>query len=788
MDSLEEVVEARRFVQRFCQDHYPSLALFKFDSGVSFMNSVGEHRQRKPVQHLTTTATCIESLESCPQEFRPPDPERSLDGNRLGVEFARRALQREQHEWTSEGSAAIYCRCRALPLVLRRLPDAEWRTRRAEIRKHLERIFEQLSVDPARGGIGEVDETARRRPKAWYPPNAFHTYFALGIINKVEQRDQALFERLNLQAYRDTLRLWARQHLGFQVALHVEGSASLDTDQLAWAVAIHAKFAPRLASRSEEQDLLNAALKLLFSHQEPSGTWRHHRPLFHYTHAGNAHCYVFETFATLLRDALENRHPIVRAALVPYLGQLIALLSYAERSREPVRDGIDGFGWSSGHVARRTRPEGWATASVYTYAEMLRRLVGDQARFLALRGLKVQAARSRDRADAEETLARRGRTWARDDERTVAEQLFTAFVNPIHAREDRWPVRLEPDHQVFAADQARSAILFGPPGTSKTTIAGAVAGAIGWDYVEIHATDFLSEGLASVHSTADRIFARLMEIDHCVVLFDEVDELVRRRTGEPDASERFLTTAMLPKLAGLWKQRKVLFFVATNHVKAFDEAITRAQRFDLVLFVPPPSLPNKLVELSRILRVHYGIRFRIEPTAHDGLVHAAETALEAMLAQAQPAGERNEDGARRAAMDASLAKLILLRWDQIPELAWQMRCARQDRRRLTAQATLEEGLHRVSDPVLSTVDAYRDFARDRMLGRRDFGMRSTWRLDWRTPPDPLPRSVTRTSTGVLYYSRHGDWRGGHVGRWQLAPEPERPWIANVTAGGGRAHR
>ena len=53
---------------------------------------------------------------------------------------------------------------------------------------------------------------------------------------------------------------------------------------------------------------------------------------------------------------------------------------------------------------------------------------------------------------------------------------------------------------------ARSAILFGPPVTGKTSLVSAIAAAIVWDYVELHPSHFVAEGLPEVQHTADRIF------------------------------------------------------------------------------------------------------------------------------------------------------------------------------------------------------------------------------------------------------------------------------------------
>jgi hypothetical protein len=83
--------------------------------------------------------------------------------------------------------------------------------------------------------------------------------------------------------------------------------------------------------------------------------------------------------------------------------------------------------------------------------------------------------------------------------------------------------------------------------------------------------------------------------ERVVAFFDEIDELVRTRSKDTEeASSRFLTTSMLPRLHRLRESRRVVFLVATNHLEDFDVAISRPGRFDLVLPVMPPTADAKL--------------------------------------------------------------------------------------------------------------------------------------------------------------------------------------------------
>ena len=209
--------------------------------------------------------------------------------------------------------------------------------------------------------------------------------------------------------------------------------------------------------------------------------------------------------------------------------------------------------------------ESGLTASVFSYAQSLRRLTGIWCQEEALNSLNVVQSRS-DPTEAAESVDERGNTWGRNRIQ-VSDQLWTMFINPVRMQQS--PDGLEPDSQPIEENQARSAILFGPPGTSKTTLVRSVADVVRWKYIELHASHFVKQGLAQVQKTADDIFERLWELDHAVILFDEIDELVRERDMEKDAFGRFLTTSMLPKLAELWEARKILYFVSHESYQLF---------------------------------------------------------------------------------------------------------------------------------------------------------------------------------------------------------------------------
>jgi SpoVK/Ycf46/Vps4 family AAA+-type ATPase len=132
----------------------------------------------------------------------------------------------------------------------------------------------------------------------------------------------------------------------------------------------------------------------------------------------------------------------------------------------------------------------------------------------------------------------------------------------------------------YEATASYSAILFGPPGTAKTTVVAAIAKRLGWGFVTVDTSTFLRDGLTNVARRISDVFDQLMRLDKVVILFDEIEEFVLDRSISSLTMEsRLLTTAMLTKLADLRGQRKAAFFIATNRLSALDAAVTRPGRW-----------------------------------------------------------------------------------------------------------------------------------------------------------------------------------------------------------------
>jgi hypothetical protein len=150
-------------------------------------------------------------------------------------------------------------------------------------------------------------------------------------------------------------------------------------------------------------------------------------------------------------------------------------------------------------------------------------------------------------------------------------------------------------------------LLYGPPGTSKTTLVQALASRMNWDLLTLTPSDFICESFDKIEQRSRKIFDELMNLDKCVILLDEMDTFFRDRDSvgreHGITNYDFVVPAILPKLQLLRdyvSTKDMAVFFVTNYYETLDKAIRRFGRIDNHLLILPAA---KLARLETALQI-----------------------------------------------------------------------------------------------------------------------------------------------------------------------------------------
>lgn len=190
-------------------------------------------------------------------------------------------------------------------------------------------------------------------------------------------------------------------------------------------------------------------------------------------------------------------------------------------------------------------------------------------------------------------------------------------------------------------------MLYGPPGCGKTFIARATAGEMGARFVSVGLADVLDMYLGQSERNLHEIFETARRNAPCVLFFDEIDALGRKRSQMRHSAGREAVNQLLAELDSVGSENRGVFVLAaTNHPWDVDSALRRPGRLDRTLLVLPPDAPAR----EAILRFHVSgkpvealdlawLAGKTEGYSGADLAHLCESAAELAMEESMASGK-----------------------------------------------------------------------------------------------------------------------------------------------------
>lgn len=189
------------------------------------------------------------------------------------------------------------------------------------------------------------------------------------------------------------------------------------------------------------------------------------------------------------------------------------------------------------------------------------------------------------------------------------------WLAEIRARDDLKQVGLKP---------RATALLHGPPGCGKTTLAHHLAARLGVPLVMVGAEGLVSKYMGETAQKIAHLFEAIARTERpCILLLDEIDALGAKRSSHDSSASRDnnqALTVLLRKVEGF----SGMLIGATNLPEQLDTALWR--RFAIHLGVELPGADERFAILAR-----YFLPFNVDTTDLDILTDATDGASPALL-------------------------------------------------------------------------------------------------------------------------------------------------------------
>ena len=164
-----------------------------------------------------------------------------------------------------------------------------------------------------------------------------------------------------------------------------------------------------------------------------------------------------------------------------------------------------------------------------------------------------------------------------------------------------YPMQSPEKARALGLNPGGGVLLFGPPGTGKTMLGKAIAGALDAPFYYASGADLRSKWYGESEQRLSQLLTAAKSQKVAVVFLDEIESLLPKRSEESHSADNRVVTQFLADLGGFKDSKNLLLVLgATNKPWSIDEAVFRTGRFDEKVYIGPPDLParEKILELN----------------------------------------------------------------------------------------------------------------------------------------------------------------------------------------------
>lgn len=164
-----------------------------------------------------------------------------------------------------------------------------------------------------------------------------------------------------------------------------------------------------------------------------------------------------------------------------------------------------------------------------------------------------------------------------------------------------WPLEHRDKFQRLGIRSNKGAILYGPPGCSKTMLAQALATESGYNFISVKGPELFSKYVGDSEAAVRKLYKNAREIAPCIIFFDEIDGFAPERNDNQSSSVGDKVVAqLLTELNGIEPLDNVFTIAATNRPDRVDGALLRPGRLDPAIYIPLPTDKDR----KAIFQVH----------------------------------------------------------------------------------------------------------------------------------------------------------------------------------------